>query len=88
MRSLALVVIAPLLSGCFFVYVPGSVTTSVNDALTGEHGRYCVAREAKVGDRIHLPDGGVGVITALTSNGHSFACKPKRPIRAEIERTT
>jgi hypothetical protein len=71
------------LTGCFFFVIPGSVTSSVSDAVTGAHGSNCVATTVKVGDRGRLPDGSIGVVKSLS--GTSSRCTdPERPIRAEI----
>lgn len=75
---------ATQLSGCFFVFIPGSLIQRVSDGITGAEGDHCVASAAKVGDRANLPDGRVGEIKSLS--GTSTRCTdPSRPIRARIE---
>lgn len=72
------------LSGCWFVFIPGSVIGAVSDSITGAEGSHCVSSAAKVGDRIAMPFGGAGEIKSLS--GASVRCTdPQRPIRARIE---
>ena len=72
------------LQGCFFVYIPGSVISGISDGLTGSEGSNCVGSNAKVGDRIRLPDGSTGVVKSLS--GTSTRCTvPSMPIRALLE---
>jgi hypothetical protein len=67
--------------GCFFFFIPGSVISSVSDAITGSEGSNCVGEKAKVGDKVRLPGGGVGTIKSLS--GTSVRCtNPEMPIRA------
>jgi hypothetical protein len=85
--SIRLVILAlacPTLSGCFFFFViPGSVTSSISDAITGAHGSHCVATTVKVGDRVRMADGSIGMVKSLS--GTSSRCTDaERPIRAEI----
>lgn len=78
-----LVLLAPLvfLQGCWFIFIPGSVTSAVSDSITGAEGSNCVGENAKVGDTIRLPGGGRGVIKSLS--GTSMRCtNPALPIRA------
>jgi hypothetical protein len=71
------------LTGCFFFYVPGSVTGKISDAVTGSEGENCVTTTAKVGDKISLPGGSIGTITSLS--GTSSRCGDAAlPIRAKI----
>src|SRR6516162_5212248 len=72
------------LTGCFFFFViPGSVTGSISDAITGAHGSNCVATTVKVGDRVRMADGSIGMVKSLS--GTSSRCtNAERPIRAEI----
>lgn len=83
MRTLiALAMLLPL-SGCWFVFIPGTLIQAAADGITGAEGEHCVSRAAKVGDRITVP-GGTGEIKSLS--GESMRCKdPNRPIRARIE---
>lgn len=76
-------VAAPMLSGCFFVWIPGSLIQKVSDGITGSEGEHCVSRSAQVGDRISLPDGKVATVKSLS--GTSVRCtKPEMPIRAAL----
>jgi hypothetical protein len=84
MKIKNLVLLAALtlfLQGCLFFYIPGSVTSAVSDSITGSEGNNCVGANAKVGDKIRLPGGGVGTIKSLS--GTSVRCtNPELPIRA------
>jgi hypothetical protein len=83
MRALIALTLPFALGGCFFVYIPGSVVTGATDALTGQHGNYCVPAAAKLGDRIRLPDGSYGIVEKL--EGTSYRCKNEaKPIRARV----
>lgn len=83
MRILALCCIAPFLGGCFFIYVPGSVTSAIGDSLTGMEGQHCVGEAVPVGAQIRLPNGSVGTVKKL--EGTSSRCaEPGRPIRALV----
>lgn len=80
----ALVGLTPLLSGCWFIFIPGSVISAVSDSITGAKGENCVSNQAKVGDRIRMPNGAVGVVKSLS--GTSVRCSQlELPIRAELE---
>lgn len=58
---LASLAVAPALSGCFAVFIPGSAI----DAVAGKPS-FCVADSAKVGDRVrHQTSGQVYEITKL-----------------------
>lgn len=71
------------LSGCWFVFIPGSVTSAVSDSITGAEGNHCVGANAKVGDMIRLPGGGKARVKSLS--GTSIRCqKPELPIRAML----
>lgn len=72
-----------LLSGCWFIFIPGSVVSAVSDSVTGAEGAHCVSETAKVGDRVPLPGNGRGTIKSLS--GTSVRCTDtSRPIRALI----
>ena len=72
------------LSGCWFVFIPGSLIQKVSDGITGAEGEHCVSRAAKVGDTINLPGGGRGIVKSLS--GTSVRCThPEMPIRAALE---
>lgn len=76
-----LTLMLPLLSGCWFIYIPGSTVSAVSDSFTGAEGEHCVPETAKVGDRIKLTDGDKGMIKSLS--GTSKRCRNKAfPIRA------
>jgi hypothetical protein len=65
------------------VFIPGSVTGAVSDAITGSEGDHCVSSSAKVGDKIRLPDGSYNIVKSLS--GTTSRCKdPNRPIRAKL----
>ena len=71
------------LSGCFFVFIPGSVMQKVSDGITGAEGEHCVSRAAKVGDKIRLPDGKTATVQSLS--GTSVRCtNESMPIRAAL----
>jgi len=81
-KALLMLLVATIpLQGCFFFYVPGSVTGSVSDAVTGDEGENCVAGAAKVGDLVTTADGKPLTIKSLS--GKSSRCTdPNSPIRA------
>ena len=82
--TLAGLVACTQLSGCFFVFIPGSLIAKAGDAITGAEGDHCVPTAAKVGDQIMLPGGSTGTIMSLS--GTKSRCKDEaRPIRARIE---
>lgn len=83
-RSIITIAVASqLLTGCFFVYIPSSVTSAVTDAFTGHEGVHCVGPNTEVGQKIRLPDGQIGTVQSLS--GTSSRCKnPTTPIRAKI----
>jgi len=69
------------LQGCWFIYIPGSVTGTISDSITGAEGSNCVSANAKVGDTVRMPGGGRGTIKSLS--GTSVRCtNPELPIRA------
>lgn len=71
------------LSGCWFVFIPGSLIQKVSDGITGADGEHCVARHVRVGDRLTVPSGKVGTVQSLS--GTSVKCtEAERPIRAAI----
>ena len=72
------------LSGCWFVFIPGSLIQKVSDGITGAEGEHCVGSAAKVGDRIKLQDGQIGVVQLLS--GASSRCpNESMPIRAALK---
>lgn len=71
------------LSGCFAVFVPGSVIGKISDGITGDKGEHCVPEYAKVGERIKLLDG--RIFTVVSLSGKSARCtQDGMPIRAEL----
>lgn len=81
MRFLIAAASTLLLTGCFFVYIPGSVTSALSDSITGTEGNNCVGAAAKVGDRVRTPGGGWATVKTLS--GTSMRCAdPAMPIRA------
>jgi hypothetical protein len=83
MRHLVLAIACTQLSGCFFVFIPGSLMAKAGDAMTGAKGEHCVPAQAKVGDSITLGDGRVLVVQSLS--GTSSRCQnPLHPVRAEL----
>lgn len=84
MKTIIVLSLPLMLSGCFFVYLPGSVTTAMVDAAKGEHGNYCVSENVTVGQQLPLPNGAIGTVKKI--EGKSWRCKNARtPNRAEIE---
>jgi hypothetical protein len=90
MKSKLALLLAPLpflLQGCFFFYIPGSVMSSISDSVTGSEGANCVGADAKVGDKIRLPDGSQNTIKSLS--GTSSRCADARyPVRALLVPST
>lgn len=71
------------LSGCFFVFIPGSLIQKVSDGITGAEGEHCVSRATTVGSRIRLRDGRTAEVKSLS--GTSVRCTdPNMPIRAAL----
>jgi hypothetical protein len=86
-RFVILALACATLTGCFFFVIPGSVTSSISDAITGAHGSNCVATTVKVGDRVRMANGSIGMVKSLS--GTSSRCTDaERPIRAEIVAST
>ena len=80
-KLVLLMALASSLQGCFFVFIPGSVISSVSDSITGAEGSNCVREGVKVGDNILLTNGGRGTVKSLS--GTSVRCtNPEFPIRA------
>jgi tetratricopeptide (TPR) repeat protein len=70
----------------FFFFLPGSVTRSIGDAITGAKGNICVKEGTKEGDVINSPTGNTAKV--LSVSGSSSICQnPALPIRAELEFT-
>jgi hypothetical protein len=71
------------LSGCFFVFIPGSLISKAADAMSGEAGDNCIVEGAKVGDILKTDAGESGTVVAIS--GKSSRCTdPRRPIRATV----
>ena len=83
LKLLFVALIASQLSGCFFIWIPGSVIQGVKDAATGAEGKNCVSQVAKVGDTMRLPDGSTGTVKSLSGTS-SLCTNPALPIRALI----
>ncbi len=83
-RVAATLLIALPLSGCWFVFIPGSLIQKASDSITGAEGEHCVGSTAKVGDRIKLPDGQIAIVQSLS--GASSRCpNESMPIRAALK---
>ena len=68
----------------FFIFIPGSVTSAIGDAISGSEGDNCVTSGAKVGDRIKLASGSLMQVKSLS--GTSTRCQNQEfPIRALLE---
>jgi hypothetical protein len=84
MRGVIVAGLCLCLQGCWFVYIPGNLTSALSDSLTGAEGSHCVSAGAKVGDRIRLPGGGYGTVVSLS--GTSMRCTQEvYPIRALLQ---
>lgn len=84
MKLIAALLLPFSLSGCFFIWIPGSVIRAASDGLTGAEGSHCVSESVQVGYVLPLPDGRMGTVKSLS--GRSRYCTiPARPIRALIE---
>lgn len=78
---LACVIALPLaLQGCWFVFIPGSVTAAVSDKLTGSEGENCVTSTTRVGDRVTWK--GQTMLVKSLSGTSSRCSDPNLPIRA------
>ena len=65
----------------WFFVIPGSLTRSISDAITGEEGFHCVGRAAKVGDVIQTSTG-PGIVKSLSGESSRCSTNLNRPIRA------
>ena len=82
-RLAAIIAVTAPLSGCFFVFIPGSLIRAASDAITGDKGQHCVNRLARAGDKVTMPGGGVATVVSIS--GPSISCQnPAIPIRAEL----
>ena len=74
-------------ANAWFIYIPGSVTRAIGDAITGAKGDICVKDSYKVGDVITSPQTG-NTAKILSLSGTSSICpNPANPIRADVEFT-
>jgi len=81
--ALLLLLAANNANAFFFLFIPGSMTGKITDALTGSEGENCVGPNAKVGDTIRLPNGNLSTVKSLS--GTSSRCtQPEFPIRAML----
>lgn len=81
-RYVTLALVPLMVQGC--IYIPGSVIGKVQDSFTGHEGENCLGVTAKVGDKITLSDGNVGVVKSIS--GASSRCpNPDFPSRALVE---
>lgn len=80
---IVLVMIFPL-SGCWFIFIPGSAMDAIGDAMAGHRGNTCVSATAYEGQTIIMPNGKSGTLIKL--EGESRRCtQPHLPIRAIVE---
>ena len=80
--TLIAISIVPL-SGCWFIFLPGSAVGAISDGITGSKGEYCVSSSVKVGDQIKNASG--TILTVKSLSGTSSRCKEAdKPIRAEL----
>jgi hypothetical protein len=84
MKFITALLLPFVLSGCFFIWIPGSVVRAAGDGFTGAEGSHCVGQAAKVGDTITMPEGKIGTVRSL-SGPSSYCINPARPIRALLE---
>ena len=71
------------LSGCWFIFIPGSAVGAISDGITGSKWEYCVGNSVKVGDQIKNASG--TILTVKSLSGTSSRCKEAdKPIRAEL----
>ena len=81
MKTLLTLLLTIPLSGCWFVFIPGSVIQAVTDGITGAEGAHCVSAGARVGDTVSMPGGGRATVKSVS--GTSVRCSdPSVPIRA------
>lgn len=83
--SVVLVMAASFASPAYawFIFIPGSVTGAISDAITGDSGEHCVSRGASVGDVITDVAGGRWRVESVS--GESMRCtSADKPIRAKL----
>jgi len=68
-------------SMAWFFFIPGSLTSAISDAITGEEGYHCVSRTAQVGDRIQTGSG-PGIVKSVSGESSRCATNLNKPIRA------
>lgn len=66
----------------WFIFIPGSVTSAISDAITGDKGEHCVTRGAKPGDIVTDVAGGRWRVENIS--GESMRCASDKPIRATL----
>ena len=82
LRLIFLAVLTMSLTGCWFVYVPGSAMEAISDGVTGSFGNACVGSNAKEGGKVRTPGGGTATVDKIS--GPSSRCKEPTPIRAAV----
>ena len=65
------------LSGCWFIFIPGSLIAKASDAVTGDRGEHCGPEGVKIGDRF-------GSQTVKSVSGKSSRCPDRNPVRIEL----
>lgn len=83
LKLLALLVMSTQLTGCFFFYIPGGAI----DALTGNGGNICGSSAVRVGDRVGMPDGKVGVVKKVVGASDRCRANPNQPILLQAAST-
>ncbi len=70
------------IANAWFIFIPGSVTSAISDAITGDRGEHCVTRGAQVGDVVSDVAGGRWRVESVS--GESIRCGSDKPIRAML----
>jgi hypothetical protein len=82
MKTITALLLTLPLSGCWFIYIPGSAIDAVADGLSGAKGNGCVQEYMQVGGRVRMPNGGMGTVKYI--DGPSYRCSSLTPIRALV----
>lgn len=82
MKAILSASLCVLLSGCWFVYIPGSAIQAVSDGITGSFGNACIGIGATEGGKVRTPGGGSA--TVIKISGPSIRCQEPTPIRASV----
>ena len=83
MKTILIALLCTQLSGCWFVYIPGSAIDAIADGLSGASGNACVGSSATVGGKVRNSNTGAsGTVTAIS--GPSSRCREATPIRATV----